>query len=201
VYLLKNLGGMSYVSLFNQFDEQLDLEQFGPRLGDIVRCIAATDAELDILRSVYEFETADERVTGTDVRQEIENIYSEATSIAHTDPYVLLDLSHSVHLLFESLPKLDIPAEAYRSKSYLFFRDETGSVTTLGLHTWQRELWDELIRGRQSLTRSDDTVEDFASTLAEGRSDDADEVRAAVGRIAILFKRVLDPSGRSTTLR
>ena len=174
----KVVSGHRYVDVFERL-----LGVAEDVLGESIRRLIA-DLPVDqqtFATALYEYESACEALIDVDVELEIENVYSPHRQRGAGAGYQLLDVAADVVSLFPDGNVREGTSLECRETTYLLYLSSAGSLVTLQLSPWQRQLWEQL-----ELFDTVD-VEPISETVAIAYGLSLSQSRAGVEKARAMF--------------
>jgi hypothetical protein len=95
-------------------------------------------------KALYEYEAARDTLVDVDIELEIENVYSQLSRRGPGPGYTVVDLDADVVGMFPNGKVRDGVSLECVPTTYLIYLSASGSLVTMQLPRWQREVWDQL---------------------------------------------------------
>jgi hypothetical protein len=135
-------------------------------------------------KALYEYEAACEALVDVDIELEIENVYAQLSRRGPGPGYTIVDLDADVVSLFPKGNVRDEDSLECLPTTYLIYLSASGSLVTMQLPRWQREVWEQL----QLLGIID--ADRISHAVAAAHDVSIDRARAAVETARSTFAQV-----------
>ena len=175
---MKVICGRRYVDVFDSLlgcAEDVLAESIRPLVEDL------PEGRRVFAKALYEYESACEALVDVDINLEIDNVYSPSRQRSLGSGYQLVHVGADVVGLFVNGNVRDGTSLECLATTYLIYLSSTGTLVTMQLSPWQRQLWDQL----ELLETAD--VDEMSQSVAAAHDVSPPQARAAIQKALTTF--------------